>query len=402
MRLVHISTTDHGGAGNAAWRIHRACRSAGDDSTLLVAERSRDDPSVLTAAASPAGKARLKVLSWLNSRDGRPGFSPSRWCGLRVSRHPLVKKADAVALYWIADGFADLADLADIRVPVLWRLSDLWPFTGGCHYPGTCEGYRSRCDACPLLQQRPARGFAIRERAWRAFRPLIVAPSRWIAGHAARSSLFGHLRIEVVHTGVDLSVYRPIDRRLARTVLGLDPDRTLLGFAAQRFTADPRKGFSHLVEALRRLAVTGVRPELLAWGGPTDQPPGLDLPLPVHWLGMLHDERLMALCYAACDAVVVPSLEDNLPNTALEALACGTPVAGFSAGGLADAVDSEVGSLAATADADGLARSIGSLLSSGGVLGQAARRRAEERFDLRIQAGRIRALLTELTEAACR
>ena len=80
-------------------------------------------------------------------------------------------------------------------------------------------------------------------------------------------------------------------------------------------------------------------------------------------LGHINDDRLLALTYNAADIYVVPSLQDNSPNTVLEAMACGIPVVGFETGGVPDMVrDGVTGLLAPCHDVVALRAAIEDLI----------------------------------------
>lgn len=105
-------------------------------------------------------------------------------------------------------------------------------------------------------------------------------------------------------------------------------------------------------------------------------------------LGKVHDERLMAMTYAAADLLVIPSLEDNLPNTMLESLCCGTPVLGFPTGGIIDVVKVGVyGLLCDEISVKSLVTGLKSFLSGEVVFDRdAISKTASERFSLDNQA----------------
>ena len=84
-----------------------------------------------------------------------------------------------------------------------------------------------------------------------------------------------------------------------------------------------------------------------------------DWPIPVLYSGRFHDDVSLALAYAAADVVVVPSRMDNLPQSATEAIACGTPVVAFDQGGMADVIaHQQSGWLAEPFDPEALAQGI--------------------------------------------
>ena len=230
LAVVHLAQSDReGGANRAAYRLHTALLRAGVGSTFHCGRKLGEGTDVVEAAPAIAARAASTVAAYLNARAlraypnrGPAAFSPVKLSYGRLDAN-LLARADVVCVHWIAGAFLTPAKLARIRRPLVWRLSDLWPFTGGCHYPGTCRQFESECGCCPILGSTRGRGSC---RAM-AFVPAsrltptsidltVVAPSRWIAEHARRSHLFGGHRIEHIPTGVDLAVFRPRDRGAAR------------------------------------------------------------------------------------------------------------------------------------------------------------------------------------------
>jgi glycosyltransferase involved in cell wall biosynthesis len=287
-------------------------------------------------------------------------------------------------------------------MPLVWTLHDQWAFCGAEHYtspPGPGEaassderfalGYspssRPSHEAGPDLNRRT---WLRKRRDWT--RPMqIVCPSTWLAVCACRSNLMATWPITVIPNPIDLATWASLDQCQARALLQLPQDLPLVLFGAMGGTADPRKGADLLLEALQRLRiqVAGTpleQLELVVFGqGRPAQPP--DLGFPIHYSGRLHDDLSLRLLYAAADVFVIPSRQDNLPNTGLEAHACGTAVVAFRTGGLADIVaDRSTGALAEPFDPSSLASAIGWVLEDSQrrrQLGAAARQRAERLWD---------------------
>ena len=414
LRVVHLAQSDReGGANRAAYRLHAALRAAGVNSTFHCGRKLGTGPDIVEAAPPFLGRRASSLAAYLNARALRAypqrlptAFSPVKLCYGRLDMD-LLARADVVCVHWIAGAFLTPAALARIGRPLVWRLSDLWPFTGGCHYPGQCRRFESECGCCPVLDSsREADlsrdGFRAREQAYRNLDLTVVAPSRWIGEHARRSRLFGGRRIEHIRTGVDLTVFRPHDRSAARASLGLPSDRTLILFGAFAATADRRKGFHHLKAALHAFARSKCpdRPTVVVFGAPQDASCSDELPLPTISVGRIEEEDKLARLFAAADVFVAPFAEDNLPNVILEALACGTPVVAFAAGGIPEAVDHQRnGFLAPVGDAAQLGRGIAWLLSDTSRLDEvrrAARETAEARFDLVDCTRRYEELFTDI------
>lgn len=416
MKVAHLSQTDGGaGAGRAAYRIHTSLRAMGVDSTMLVSEKRTVDPTVVCVSAGWSRRLRARASEYLEAKAARalahdPSvfISPTRFSHFSPALDPWVQAADIVSLYWINGAFIAPEGLSSLGKPIVWRLSDVWPFTGACHYPGSCNHFERQCGQCPQFrcpteQDASHKLWRRKSSAWQHIDLTIAAPSEWIASLARRSSLFSERRIVVIPTGIDLTVYRPIDRAEARASLGIPVDRKVIVFGAMSPSDDVRKGYRELSAALKVVAATSaVSDKVLAvvFGSSEPLP---ELPVPAISLGRLNDDALLAAVYSCADLVVVPSLEDNLPNVALEAIACGTPVAAFNVCGMPDIVHNGWnGIVSPQHDPATLGREISILLTDNARtqwMGANARRHAEAKFSLVAQASAYHALYTELIGA---
>ncbi|MFM7312488.1 MAG: glycosyltransferase, partial [Cyanobium sp.] len=268
---------------------------------------------------------------------------------------------------------------------------DQWAFCGAEHYVRLPPAVDQRFIAGYQRSNRPPheRGPDLNRSTWRRKRrswrrPIqIVCPSNWLASDARASALMRDWPVAVIPYPIDLDRWAPVDQTQARRELGLPLDVPLILFAALAGTADPRKGSDLLLSALHRLADSRdprwPAPQLVIVGSADDAAP-LQLPFPVHHRGLIRDTHLLRLHYAAADVMVLPSRQDNLPNTGLEAQACGLPVVGFRVGGLPDiAADRISGALAQPFDPDSLAEAIGWVLADRdrrAQLSEASRERA--------------------------
>ena len=415
MKVVHLSHTDGGaGAGRAAYRIHRTLRELEVDSQMLVSHKRTTDPTVKAMSGEGIRHFAVRCVEYLEAGTGRRlardesvFFSPGHFAYYHPNRSSALRNADVVALYWINGAFILPEWLSEIRKPLVWRLSDVWPFTGGCHYPGGCNGFERACGKCPQMRQPSAtdssnRLWLRKQKAWKMLNLTIAAPSHWMAGLARRSSLFADCRIEVIPTGVDLDRYRPGDRQAARARWGLPQDRLLIMFGALSPTNDVRKGYRELQQALEFVARSPLASRVLAVVFGNDAHLIEELPIPAASLGRLKGDDALAAAYNCADVVVVPSLEDNLPNVALEAIACGTPVAAFDVCGMPEIVkDGWNGRLAVDGDSDGLGRALVEMLQTRAsflAMRSNARSHAEENFSLSRQAHRYLSLYESLLE----
>ena len=412
--VVHLNVTDGGGgAARAAYRLHRGLLQVGIRSTMLVNYKAGDDPTVVkrqfrfldyhrTRLHPYADKVPLRLYPQRKSRAWSTNLIPrgTARCTNRMA-------PNVVNLHWIGDGFVSLSELTAFDAPLVWTLHDMWPFTGGCHYDENCGRYRQACGACPQLGSGRDRDLSRRiwnrkHRSWRDVRLSVVAPSQWLADCARESSLFGHLRVETIPNGIDLDQYRPRSMSEVRETLGLPRDRKIILFAGGPLDRPSRKGAHYLREALEQTSSDLAECMLVSFGGTRDagQP---SLPLPVRDVGRLDDDDLIAALYAAADVFVAPSVQDNLPNTVMEALACGTPVVAFDIGGMPDMIEHRRnGYLAQPFQVGDLAAGLAWVLKDSPRLRDLsahARYKAEQEFSLELQAHRYAQLYTEILKA---
>ena len=413
----------HGGAARAAYWLHTglnamASRPGDSDpvhSAMLVASRQTQDEAVLQyrAGGSLPHRVARRVRRWrlylelsnaLRGRsDGYESFSTD--CSAHGDRlAEALPPCDVVNLHWVS-GLLDYERFLPAvcaKIPVVWTLHDMNPLTGGCHYDDDCGRHFRGCGMCPQLclpgpTDLSAKVWQRKKRIFDALpadRLTIVSPSRWLAEQARSSPLLSRFETLVIPCGLDLSVFAPLGRDLCRAALGIPMDRKVLLFVAQS-TAIRRKGFALLRDLLRQMP--NDRVFLLSVGAGDAR---INADIPSLALGSVENDRLLALAYGAADLFVIPSLQDNLPNTVVEAMACGTPVAGFAVGGVPELVrPGETGALARRGDVAALASVIHQLLDdepTRQAISRNCRRIALQEYSQPIQAARYATLYTRL------
>ena len=413
MKLLLVSASDiGGGAARAAYRLHHGLQRIGVASQMLVQERCTDDGTVIappTKVGRKFGKLRPILdglpLSLYHKRKRVP-FSPQWLPDCNLSR-VVTLRPDIVNLHWSCGGYLQIETIPKFSQPLVWTLHDMWAFTGGCHYSQDCDRYTDSCGACPQLAsdkdwdlsrwiwQRKAR-------AWKGINLTIVTPSSWLAKCVQSSSLFRDVRVEIIANGLDTERYKPLDRSIARKILNLPQDKQLIFFGALSATGDRRKGFHLLQPALQSLSKSGGphQIEVVVFGSSQPSKPP-DLGFKSHYLGKLSDDISLALVYAAADVFVSPSTQDNLSNTVVEATACGIPCVAFNIGGMPNIIEHQQNGYLAQPDIEDLAQGIAWVLENRErhqKLSDRAREKAEQEFDLEIQAGRYLSLFTEIAE----
>jgi glycosyltransferase involved in cell wall biosynthesis len=283
----------------------------------------------------------------------------------------------------------------------------MWAFTGGCHYDENCGLYSENCGKCPILNSKNEKDLSYKvlrrkKRAWRDLNLTIVTPSHWLAKCARASALFHDQRIEVIPNGLDLKVFQPIDKHFAQNLLSLPQGKKFILFGAFRSMDKRRKGFHLLQPALQELARntawnTGLEMIIFGVSEPYNPP---DLGLKTHYMGYLHDDISLAILYSAANVMVVPSVQEAFGQTALEAIACGTPVVAFHTTGLIDIIEHmKTGYLAKPFDSNDLANGITWILSDNErwqTLSQQERQKVENEFAQEHVAQRYASLYEEI------
>jgi glycosyltransferase involved in cell wall biosynthesis len=388
--LVAQSDTS-GGAARAANRLHRALLEQGEFSRMKVRSKKSDDWTV-ERAGGKVGTA----TEWLRPQAGRllgwqhtpnaalhsGNFLPSRWAP-EIDRSP----ADVVNLHWVGGETLSIRDIGRIRKPLVWTLHDMWAFCGAEHYAPDDPSARWRTGYHAGNREPGASGPDWNRQVWRRKRkcwrkPMqIVVPSRWMAECVRQSALLRNWPVAVIPYTLDIKRFQPLPRAFCRNVLDLPPDRKLLLFGAAGGIKDAIKGWDLLESALYQLfqAQPAAAITCVVFGQSEPRTPPA-LPFAVRWMGTVQDDATLALLYNAADVMVVPSRQDNLPQTATEAQACGCPVVAFDCTGLRDAVEHvRTGFLAPPYETAGLAEGLRWVLEDEArrqELGAAARRRA--------------------------
>ena len=387
MKITILSTFDNfGGAAIAASRLNKALNNNGLSSNMLVQDKKGNLPNVESIAQNWFQKKlallrfaldRYQFAFYEKNKDVRFIFSQAK-IGVDIHNHPLIQQSDIIHLHWINFGFLSLNSLEKLFIthkPIVWTLHDMWVFTGGCHYSRECTNYERNCGNCVQFLKNPSEN-DLSHQVWERKKEIfskanltIVTCSEWLAQRARESSLLKDKTIVSIPNPIDTDVFRPIEKSIARGNFKLSPDKKYILFGAVKIS-DVRKGFTYFAEALSILKTLLSKSsqattlnqtskiEIFIFG----QAQASDFegfPFKVNILGKLSDLETIATAYSAASVFVSPSIEDNLPNTIMESMACGTPVVGFDVGGIPEMIDHEKsGYLAKYKSSEDLAKGI--------------------------------------------
>ena len=373
MKVIHITTSNKGGAGIAALRLHEELLSSGIDSQLLslhqfpstIKEQYLFDKRAYSFPLFVAAQDLFrKVLRRLNLYlpiavkyskkylKNRPrGFEHFSFpfSDLSILKHPLVKRADIIHLHWVCDGFLDYKNFfINCDKKIVWTLHDMNPFTGGCHHADGCIKFETICNNCPQLKNTIDENFSktllkIKENALKFVQVdqlKITAPSIWLTVLSKKSSLFKRFAHYTIHNVADDNIFKPRSKTEVRQKLNIPTEKKLVLFVAHN-VSDKRKGTHFLIDALKHF---GKDDSMLVCtvGSSSDL---ISFDLEHKKMGYVNEEQTMAELYAAADVFVLPSVAENFPNTICESLMCGTPVVAFNVGGISELLNDENGVL---------------------------------------------------------
>lgn len=376
MRVLIVNTSEKtGGAAVAANRLMDALINNGVKAKMLVREKETDNINVVGLKGRWLSLwhfiwERLVILMHLNFSTEKLFRIDIANSGNDITKLKEFQEADVIHLHWINQGMLSLKGIRKILnsgKPVVWTMHDIWPATSICHLTLGCSRFRSNCQHCKLL---PGNGGEndLAAKVWRkkiktydSHNIFFVTCSRWLEGEAKRSALLAGKPVKSIPNPIDTRVFAPGDRQQACVNTGLPVDKRVILFVSQR-VSNPNKGMSYLAEACHSLAKQ--YPEMRSntvvavLGGHAEEM-SEQLPFEVIPLGYVNDTKKIVDVYNSADVFVLPSLSENLPNTIMEAMACGVPCVGFKVGGIPEEIDHKKnGYVAEYCNADDLAKGI--------------------------------------------
>jgi glycosyltransferase involved in cell wall biosynthesis len=356
MKIFHINTSPYGGAAIAAIRLHTGMVESGMSSSMLtLAGSSRSIPNH-HAYRGPVFTHKpvyptLTLKNWFAERlfkgyekekkayeqkqafqkkittpEKRDGYNCFELFSLPHSPYDITqteayKKADIIHLHWV-EGFLDYPSFfAKNDKPVVWTLHDECPYLGGFHY----EGDLLRNQATHGNQNEHIRNVKKEAIRHAICKVTAVSPSDWLAEKAGKSEVFKGCEVTRIRNGLDQKRFRNIDKRIAREFFDLPQGKQIFLVSAAHLDTY-RKGIDRILPLFDMTELQDVFFLLAGTGLPEFSQPNVSA------LSNVGDERLLPLVYSAADAFILPSREDNLPNTMLEAIACATPVIAFDIG----------------------------------------------------------------------
>lgn len=346
MKVLHISTSDSNGAGIAAMRIMEAERALGIEAHMLVRDKHTDNSNVF-------GHYYFKYVDYAINHFLRffgldYTFSLN---GQKIIHSKLFKEADIIHLHNIHYARLLFPSQLPLNKKYVFTLHDMWGITGFCNYTyDICDNFLTGCGHCPQMKNKIDYGYTkmlidrthyqwkLKQKAYKRLNLLFTTPSSWLSNLAKQSLITAGKPVYTIPNCIPQEITVQPKQNL------LEENNINILFVGQKLMNNDRKGFSYIVDLSNSLQ----RRHKIHIVGKNNQSirelfTNNLCELVIH--GSLSYKNLQKL-YRSCDLLLLPTMQDNLPNTILESFTFGTPVVAFDTGGVKDLVSSETGYLA--------------------------------------------------------
>ncbi len=371
MKVVHISTSNSGGAGLGASRLHQAMCQLGADSTLLVAKKEIDSPRTIQAETNiniyqPPQNPLLRKAHKVLRRHGLcllPIESTERevtqlqaqhhtFFTLPISRydlsqHPAIQRADLIHLHWVANFLDYPSFFENIHKPIVWTIRDENIGFGGFHYS---EEYYKYVNYFGEIEEKMAE---IKKKALANKKNIhMVALSNITKEFYQNNKINNTFPVSTIPNGIDTETFSVRDKKKARLALGCNQDNLVFSFCSV-YLQDNRKGLPKLIAALESLNRPDIELICIGRGAPIHSDK-----IRITTLGTVNSPRILSMVYSASDYFVMPSSQESFGKTLVEAMACGVPAIAFPAGIAPEAINENNGILCSGFTTEALANGI--------------------------------------------
>jgi glycosyltransferase involved in cell wall biosynthesis len=349
INFLHINASDiRWGASVAGYRLHRALLEKGYGSHILCG--LKESQGVDTSSIMPGrfGYIPNALVGKFFNALGLQSFGYPSSFFIRFSKR--VKNWADVAvlrdLHWWYFSIGVLPWLAQ-EIPLIWRLPDMWALTGHCIYSYDCQKWTTGCGGCPYLYEYPGLRFDTTHFLWlrkkEIYKKLLgrlvfISPSRWLKKIIGQSPLTRDFRCEYIPSAVDLKIFRPGLKESSRAILGIGTEEKVIMFSSFKLT-DKRKGAKDIIEVINDLRNTLDFTVTVLIAGYRGEELPFAADMKIIKVNFTREDRFLACCYNASDAYLCLSKADNLPNTLVEASACGLPIVTLDKGGCGEALE---------------------------------------------------------------
>ena len=355
IKVTHVNTLASGGAAKACLRLHQNLQGKVASKVLCLKERPKKNDN-----STPIDNTFIFSQNWHNpyliqnrikaewhrrksqtQLPTQPQYEPFSLPNIPfdLENDPHIRNSDIIHLHWVS-GFVNIFRFfKNLKKPIVWTLHDMAAFTAGCHYSFDCQNFIDNCKPCFQLKNKENNQLTskILRRKKDVFAKQsqvhIVALNQWMRNLVQKSAVMNTLPTYVIPNALAKNSFQHIEKSAARKQLNLPENIKILTFVAESVNTY-RKGIHLLLPALEEIAKSK---SVMTYAIGRVDAANLNSKH-IHCVGEVQSEAQLNLWYSASDAFLLPSLRDNLPNTVMESLACGTPVIAFAQGGVSEMI----------------------------------------------------------------
>lgn len=329
-----------GSTGKITADLHNALKKKGIESVVCYGRGKKvNEPNVYKTCGELYSKLNNLLSRFTGIMYGGCFFSTNRLISIIKKEKPDIVHLQCINGYFV-NIYRLVKWLKKNNIKTVLTLHAEFMFTANCGYSFDCEGWKTGCGKCPkfkaetksLLFDGTARSFKKMQKAFAGFKKenlIIVSVSPWLMERAKQSPILAGKQHTVVMNGLDTSVFYPREVGKLKLGLGID-DEKIIFHATPVFSDNPEhiKGGCYIIKLAEMLKGKNVK--IIVAGS---YPENLKVPDNILLLGKVSDQNRLAELYSVADITVIASKRETFSMVCAESLCCGTPVAGFKAGG---------------------------------------------------------------------
>lgn len=364
MKVLQIGWSDKNGNRFNGSDLMRQLNSRGIETRHCVYLKKSDDPNTWQLK-----NLLLKLLNYFPIRLEKKlslqslfTFSP-----FVLPFYKFFRNANIIHLQnmHVGNGLFSIASLPYLSKmkPIIWTLHDFWGMTGHCSYPYDCTKWKNGCNYCsnleidiPLTKDHASFLWKLKQYSYSLSKIDIILASKFMYDAAKSSPLLSKFRLHHIPFGLDLNIFKPMDKIKSRKEFNIKPNNIVIAF---RSTMNKSKGLVYIIESLQHLKST-VPITLLTFSskGLINE---LKNKFDIVELGWVQDEDKLVKAYNAVDFFLMPSTQEAFGMMAIEAMACGKPIIVFNGTSLPEIIK-DGGLVVKQKDVKGLSLAIDKLI----------------------------------------
>lgn len=331
-KILHLNFSDDGGAAIAVLRIHNVLKKNNYNSKILVAEKITNSSDIFCNQNSfnkffwNLKKKISRNLKFISKSKNKNTHTLSFFNSNILSQIDKYDP-DIINIHWIGNEFISLKQISKIQKPIIWTLHDMWLYSGAEHYTTDqrfIDGYNKK------NKNKDESGLDINKWVWNRKKKYItkkikiISPSDWQYQNSKKSFLLKNNDNYKIPLPIDLSMWKPSDKKDARNDLKWSNNKLYFLFGFSDYSRRHIKGLDIALDLFKKFNKTNNGNCILNIFGDIEKKYLNEENVNV--LGIIKKPSELRRIYSASDLLINPSRLESFGQIALEALACGLPI----------------------------------------------------------------------------